>query len=158
MAWVSKNTIFFWQINLLSFCARIEPKLSKLQKTVKMDKKSSKNLSFLTVFWIFYILGSILAQKDTNCKYLSIVPFFCHPGHPWSCESSGVITTFVSFFQIFQQQRHLVSFFTSPKMKPKINIIHLGLFKRSLSAVAFTIIKIASYYIIFWWKCGKSKA
>ena len=77
-----KKSNFFSQINLFSFCARIEPKLSKLQKTVKMDKKSSKKPSFLTVFWIFYILGSILAQKNTNCKYLSIVPFFCHPGHP----------------------------------------------------------------------------
>ena len=81
----------------------------------------------------------------------------CNPGHPWSCESSGVITTFVSFFQIFQQQRHLVSFFTSPKMKPKINIIDLRLLERYLSAVVFRIIKIASYYIIFWWKYGKSR-
>ena len=37
---------------------------------------------FFIVFLIFFILGSILAQKNTKCKYLSIVPFFCHPGHP----------------------------------------------------------------------------
>ena len=92
MAWVSKNPIFFLQINLFSFCARIEPKLSKLQKTVKIDKRSSKKPCFLIVFRIFSILGSILAQKTTKSKYLSIVPFICHPGHPWSCESSGVIT------------------------------------------------------------------
>ena len=51
-------------------------------------------------------------------------------------------------FPDFQQQCHLVSFFTSPKMKPNINIIDLKLFKRCLSAVAFTIIKFTSYYII----------
>ena len=28
------------------------------------------------------ILGSILARKTTKSKYLSIVPFICHPGHP----------------------------------------------------------------------------
>ena len=36
-----KINFFFLQINLFSFCARIEPKLSKLQKTVKIDKRSS---------------------------------------------------------------------------------------------------------------------
>ena len=76
------NPIFFLQINLFSFCARIEPKLSKLQKTVKIDKRSSKKPCFLIVFRIFSILGSILAQKTTKSKYLSIVPFICHPGHP----------------------------------------------------------------------------
>ena len=77
-----KIQFFFLQINLFSFCARIEPKLSKLQKTVKIDKRSSKKPCFLIVFRIFSILGSILAQKTTKSKYLSIVPFICHPGHP----------------------------------------------------------------------------
>ena len=158
MAWVSKNPIFFLQINLFSFCARIEPKLSKLQKTVKIDKRSSKKTCFLIVFQIFSILGSILAQKTTKSKYLSIVPFICHPGHPWSCESSGVITTLISLFKIFQQQRHLVTFFNFPKMKPKITIIDLRLLERSLYAAIFTIVKIARHYIIFWWKYGKSRS
>ena len=158
MAWVSKNQFFFLQINLFSFCARIEPKLSKLQKTVKIDKRSSKKPCFLIVFRIFSILGSILAQKTTKSKYLSIVPFICHPGHPWSCESSGVITTLISLFKIFQQQRHLVTFFNFPKMKPKITIIDLRLLERSLYAAIFTIVKIARHYIIFWWKYGKSRS
>ena len=34
-------------------------------------------------------------------------------------------------------------------MKPKINIIDLRLLERSLSAAVFTVIKIASFYIIF---------
>lgn len=153
-----KIQFFFLQINLFSFCARIEPKLSKLQKTVKIDKRSSKKPCFLIVFRIFSILGSILAQKTTKSKYLSIVPFICHPGHPWSCESSGVITTLISLFKIFQQQRHLVTFFNFPKMKPKITIIDLRLLERSLYAAIFTIVKIARHYIIFWWKYGKSRS
>lgn len=153
-----KIQFFFLQINLFSFCARIEPKLSKLQKTVKIDKRSSKKTCFLIVFRIFFILGSILAQKTTKSKYLSIVPFICHPGHPWSCESSGVITTLISLFKIFQQQRHLVTFFNFPKMKPKITIIDLRLLERSLYAAIFTIVKIARHYIIFWWKYGKSRS
>ena len=49
--------------NLFSFFARIEPKLSKFQKTVKIDKKSSKNFCFLVVFLSLLNFGTILAQK-----------------------------------------------------------------------------------------------
>ena len=122
----------------------------------KMVKTFQKQV--VIVFQIFSILDSILAQNTTKSKYLSIVPFFCHPGHPWSCESSGVITTLISLFKIFQQQCHLVTFFNFPKMKPKINIIDLRLLERSLYAAIFTIVKIARHYIIFWWKCGKSRS
>ena len=58
------------------------------------------NVRYPVVFWSLLNFGSILAQKTTKCKYLSIVPFFCHPGHTWSCETSGVITTLISFFKI----------------------------------------------------------
>ena len=47
---VKKSKKNFLQINLFCFCARIEPKLNKLQKTIKIDKKSSKNPCFLQVF------------------------------------------------------------------------------------------------------------
>ena len=40
-------------------------------------------------------------------------------------------------------------FFIFPKMKPKINIIDLRLLERPLSAAVVTVIKIASFYIIF---------
>ena len=43
-------------------------------------------------------------------------------------------------------------------MKPKINIIDLRLLERSLYAPIFTNVKIARNYIIFWWKCGKSRS
>ena len=50
-----KIVIFFLQIKLLSSCTRIEPKLRKLGKTVKIKKKSSK----MPVFWQFFKLSAI---------------------------------------------------------------------------------------------------
>ena len=40
-------------------CAKIEPTLSKLGKTIKIEKRIVKNLCFLTVFQILFNLGSI---------------------------------------------------------------------------------------------------
>ena len=152
MAWVSKNPIFFSQINLFSVCDRIEPKLNKLQKTVKIDKKSSKNPCFLVVFWSLLNFGSILAQKHTKCKYLSIVPFFCHPGHPWSCESSGVITTLISLFKIFQQQCHLVTFFKFPKWKHNwlTSWLTTSYFDGNVGTVGVKSDTVTQYYTQIW--------
>jgi hypothetical protein len=47
---VSKNQIFFLQIKLLSFCAKIAQKRHKLLKIVKIEKKYQKNLVFLEHF------------------------------------------------------------------------------------------------------------
>ena len=43
-------------------------------------------------------------------------------------------------------------------MKPYVNIIDLRLLERSFYAAIFTIVKIARHYIIYWWKCGKSRS
>ena len=71
MAWVSKYPIFFLQINLFSFCARIVPKLSKFKKNCQ-NHQSSKKACFLIVFQIFSILGSILAQKSQTANTLAL--------------------------------------------------------------------------------------
>ena len=63
---IQKNIL---QINLLSFCATIEPNLSKLQKIIKIEEKIIKNLCFLMVFWILFNLSSILAQKTPNANF-----------------------------------------------------------------------------------------
>ena len=39
---MSKNHIFFSQMKLFSFCAKIAPKRHKLQKTIKIKEKMSK--------------------------------------------------------------------------------------------------------------------
>ena len=40
----------FLQIKLLSFCAKIDPKLQKLQKTFKIDKKNCQKTMFSYTF------------------------------------------------------------------------------------------------------------
>ena len=59
---IQKNIL---KIKLLSFCARIELKLKKLQKTVKTEKKIVKNACFLTVFLIFFNLDSIFVHQTS---------------------------------------------------------------------------------------------
>ena len=87
-----------WQMNgtmlryldLVVFCARIEPKMEKIRKTIRKQVFFDDLLSILTVFWSLLNFGSILAQKLNRfiCKKKNWI--FWHPGHPWSCESSGV--------------------------------------------------------------------
>ena len=93
----------FLQIDLFSFCAKIEPKLSKLGKIIKIHKKNHQKSLFSDGFLNSIEFGLKPSAKNHQCYFHSIVPFFCHLGHYWSCESRGVITTFVSFFNIFQQ-------------------------------------------------------
>ena len=85
-----------WQMNgtmlryldLVVFCARIEPKMEKIRKTIRKQGFFDDLLSILTVFWSLLNFGSILAQKLNRfiCKKKNWI--FWHPGHP--CESSGV--------------------------------------------------------------------
>ena len=57
-----------------------------------------------------------------------------------------------NFISLLRNKENRSNEIISPK-------IALGKFlERSLSAAVFTVIKIASCYIIFWWKCGKSKS
>ena len=61
-----KITFFFLQMKVFSFCAKIALKLYKLQKTVKIEEKSSKKPCFHRHFRIFFNLGAILAHQ-TSC-------------------------------------------------------------------------------------------
>ena len=65
--WCQKIQKNVSQINLLSFCATIELKLSNLQKIIKIEEKVIKNLCFLLVFWNLCNLSLILAKKNTKC-------------------------------------------------------------------------------------------
>ena len=47
---MSKNHIFFLQMKLFSFCAKIASKRHKLQKPSKLKKKCQKNAIFLDIF------------------------------------------------------------------------------------------------------------
>jgi hypothetical protein len=73
MALVSKHPKKY----LLSFCARIEQKLSKLQKIIKIEEKVIKNLCFLLLFWNLcnlrpqWLLLGIFVQNvfETNLNF-----------------------------------------------------------------------------------------
>ena len=84
-----KNGTMLRYLHLVCFCARIEPKLSKLQKTTRKQGFFDDFLSILTVFWSLFNFGSILAQKLYRFIYEKENWIFWHPGHHWSCESSG---------------------------------------------------------------------
>ena len=55
---------FFLQINLFSFCARFEPKLSKFQKTVKIDKKNHQKTLFSYTFLNILQLGGNISAPN----------------------------------------------------------------------------------------------
>ena len=84
-----KNGTMLRYLHLVVFCAKIEPKIEKIQKTIRKQGFFDDFLSILTVFWSLLNFGSILAQKLNRfiCEKKNWI--FWHPGHPWSCESSG---------------------------------------------------------------------
>ena len=53
-------------LNLVVWCAKIQPKTKKVRKTSEMTRKTSKNDGFLTVFRNFLVLGPILAPQTTK--------------------------------------------------------------------------------------------
>ena len=76
-----KNGTMLRYLHLVVFCAMIEPKIEKNWKTIKNR-----------FFWQFFInFDSFLkfTQFWLNCS-AKTEQIFWHPGHPWSCECSGV--------------------------------------------------------------------
>ena len=64
---VSKNQIFFLQMNLLSFFAlRLPQKGTNFEKSSKLKKNCQKNPCFPRVFQIFFNLGAILVHQMSN--------------------------------------------------------------------------------------------
>ena len=97
---------------LVSWNAKIQPKLKKLWKTIKIEQKLSKKPCFLKVFRILFNLGWILALQVTKVVFSLVFWIFWHPWHPWGRFNSGDIIVLRFVFYIFVPQRHLVIFFT----------------------------------------------
>ena len=68
---------------LVSWSAKIQPKLKKLWKTVKIEQKLSKKPCFLKVFQILFNLGRILEVKLTQGIFSLVFQIFWHPCYPW---------------------------------------------------------------------------
>ena len=110
---------------LVSWSAKIQPKLKKLWKTVKIEQKLSKKPCFLKVFPISFNLGWILALQLTYMVFSLVFRIFWHPWHPWGRVNSGDIIVLRFVFDSFVPQRHLVIFFILFKLKPDITFIDL---------------------------------
>ena len=98
---VSKNCNLFLQINLLSFWAKVEPKLKKLRRTIKTEKKIIKNACSLTVFQIFFNLGSILAHQISMSLFSGWWRFFWHPWSLWGLVHIEDIMVLLFVFKFF---------------------------------------------------------
>ena len=87
---------------LLSWTAKIQPKMKKLWKTIKIEQKLSKKPCFLKVFWILFNLGQILALLLTTEAFSSVFRILWHPWHPWGRVNSGDIIDLIFVFDFFQ--------------------------------------------------------
>ena len=62
------------------FCAKIKPKLNRIHP------KTRRKQGFLMMFFQF---DGYLNFKNSTDLFVNFFLMFCHPGHLWSCESSG---------------------------------------------------------------------
>ena len=111
---------------LVSWSAKIQPKLKKLWKTVKIEEKLSKKSCFLKVFQILFNFGWILALQLNKVVFRLVFRIFWHPWHPWVRVNSGDIIFLRFVFDIFVLQRHLPIFFILFKLMPDITCIDLS--------------------------------
>ena len=107
---VSKNHIFFLQIKVFSFCAKIAPKRHKLKKTIRIEEKMSKKPCFLRHFRIFFNFGAILARQTSTGMFSGSWRIFWHPWDPWGRVNSRDIWVLRFVLIILWRWRHLADF------------------------------------------------
>ena len=110
---------------LVSWSTKIQPKLKKLWKTIKIEQELAKKPCFLKDFLISFNLGWILALQLTKGVFSLVFWIFWHPWHLLGCVNSGDVIILRFVFDIFIPQRHLVIFFILFKLKPDITCIYL---------------------------------
>ena len=126
---VSKNHIFFLQMKVFSFCAKIALKLYKLQKTVKIEEKSSKKPCFHRHFWIFFNLGAILAHKTSYGMFSGSWPIFWHPWDPLGRVNSGDISVLIFVIDFSVWQSHLADFFHNSQIEGRCHLYWFDMYK-----------------------------
>jgi hypothetical protein len=131
---------------LVSWSAKIQPKLKKLWKTIKIEQKLSKKPYFLKVFQILFNLGWILALQLPKVVFSLVLQIFWHPWHPRGRVNSGdiIVLRFVS--DIFLLQRHLAIFFILYKLKSDIMCIDLTFKKVTISLFRATMAEVIKWY------------
>ena len=98
-----------------------------------MKRKTTKNDSFTTVFWSFWVLGPILAHQTTKFKLSGQFCFSRHPWGPWGRLSSGVICISKTYQLFYDSGATLVDFFKIMKMVPNVSFISTVIKKVFLS-------------------------
>ena len=107
---VWKNHIFFSQMKVFSFCAKITPKRHKLKKTIRIEEKMSKKPCFLRHFRIFFNFGAILARQTSTGMFSGSWRIFWHPWDPWGRVNSRDIWVLRFVLIILWRWRHLADF------------------------------------------------
>ena len=97
------------------WCANIAPERHKLQKTIKIGKKMSKNTCFLRHFQIFFNLGAILAHQTSNGMFSGSWRIFWHPWDPWGWIHIENIKVLAFVFDISEWWRPLQLFSNNSK-------------------------------------------
>ena len=124
-----KITFFFLQMKVFSFCAKIALKLYKLQKTVKIEEKSSKKPCFHRHFWIFFNLGAILAHQTSYGMFSGSWPIFWHPWDPWGRVNSGDISVLIFVIDFSVWQSHLADFFHNSQIEGRCHLYWFDMYK-----------------------------
>ena len=124
-----KITFFFLQMKVFSFCAKIALKLYKLQKTVKIEEKSSKKPCFHRHFRIFFNLGAILAHQTSYGMFSGSWPIFWHPWDPWGRVNSGDISVLIFVIDFSVWQSHLADFFHNSQIEGRCHLYWFDMYK-----------------------------
>ena len=94
--WCQKTWKTKLKTTLVSWSAKIQPKLNKIWKTFRKQGFFDNFCSFLTVFNSFFNFGWILELQLIRVDFSLVVRIFWHPWHPWGCVNSGVKRTLVT--------------------------------------------------------------
>ena len=126
---VSKNQIFFLQMKMFSFCAKIAPRRHKLQKTIKIEEKMSKKPCFLRLFQIFCSLGAILAHQTSTGMLNGSWGIFWHPWDSWGRVNSGDISVLIFVIDFSVWQSHLADFFHNSQIEGRCHLYWFDMYK-----------------------------
>ena len=122
---------------LVSWSTKIQPKLKKLWKTVKIAQRLSNKPYFPKVFLILSSFGWILALHFTKVVFNLVFQICWHPWHPWGCVNSEDIIVLRSVSDIFVLKRHLAIFSIIYDLTLDITCIDLTSFLRSYNGYIY---------------------
>ena len=107
----------------------VDLKLHKLWKTGRTHVFLMIFFSILTVFWSFFILGSILAHQTSKFKFSGSWRIFRHPWDPWVRVNSGGISFLIFVFDFSVWQSHPADFFHNCQIEGRCHLYWFHMYK-----------------------------